>query len=311
VTAVGRPPGALLARLPRPRCSDPVRLAVIADPHVAQGTGTWKCRHRSRELFARAVAGADGADATVLAGDLTGDGRRESFDAVDAELAALDEPSVAVPGNHDVPKLFDDHEGVPAGTFERQYTPGLPSVTDVGPVTLVGVDSATAPDGSLRGTWGGRVGPDTREWLDETLPALEPPVAVVVHHNLAALPENPGGKWTNFPLRDATAVRDLLAEHDIRLAISAHHHVPAVARHGPTNELIVPAVCSFPQAMLRLRIGPDGTTAWLVPLATPPELRAAYFAALSGKPLGVGILRMVEQRLDRLPLVEEPPDRPV
>lgn len=304
-----KPPGALLARLPRPRCPDPVRLAVIADPHVAQGTGTWKCRHRSRTLFARAIASANDADAAVLAGDLTGDGSRASFDTVDAELAALEVPWVAVPGNHDVPKAFDDHEGVPVETFERRYTPGLPFITDVGAMTLVGVDSATATEGALRETWSGRVGPETREWLAETLPTLEPPIAVVVHHNLGALPENPGGKWGNFPLQDATAVRDLLAKHDIPLAISAHHHVPAVARHGPTTELLAPAACSFPQAMLWLDIGPTGTTAWLVPLATPPELRAAHRAARTGKPLGVGVLRAVERRLDALPLVDDPPDR--
>jgi len=72
--AVGDTPGPLLARLDRPRTPRPVRLAVVADPHVAvDERGTWKVAHRSRDLLAEALdrARTAGADLAVLVGDLT------------------------------------------------------------------------------------------------------------------------------------------------------------------------------------------------------------------------------------------------
>lgn len=303
-------PGPLLARLGRPCTAEPVRLAVVADPHVAVGEhGTWKVAHRSRALLERAVDRADaaGADLTVFPGDLTGDGRPATFAAVDEVLADLETPWVAVPGNHDVPKTFDGHDSPSAGAFESQYTPGLPSAREVGPVTVLGVDTASAADGSLRSTWGGRVGERDRAWLADTLPTVETAV-VVLHHNVATLPENPGGKWANFPLEDADAVREVLAGHEVPLVLTAHHHVPAVADHGATAEVLAPAVCSYPQAMLLVDIGPEGTAVWLVPLADATEVCEARRLAATGKPLAVGVAGLVDRRLGALPLTDRGPE---
>lgn len=299
-----RPAYPVLARLDRPRTRTSVRLAVVADPHVADGHGTWKVRHRTRERLRRAVAEANRVDAAILPGDLTGDGTRSEFEAVDRILADLEVPWAAVPGNHDVPKEFDAHAGVSVPTFESRYVPTLPFTVDVGPVTVVGVNTASAPDGSLRDTWGGRVGERDREWLAGVLPDVETPV-VVFHHNVATLPDNPGGKWTNFPLRDADAVRDLLVAADVPLVVSAHHHVPAVVRHGSTAELLAPAVCSFPQAMLVVETGPEGTVVRHVPLAGAAGVRESHRLARTDKPLGTGVLRMVERRLYDWPLVDD------
>lgn len=299
-----RPPYPVLARLDRPRTPTPVRLAVVADPHVAAGHGTWKVRHRTHNRLRRAVAEANRADAAVLPGDLTGDGRRSEFEAVDRILADLEVPWAAVPGNHDVPKEFDAHEGVTVPGFESRYAPTLPFTLDIGPVTVVGVNTASAPDRSLCDTWGGRVGERDREWLAGVLPDVETPV-VVVHHNVATLPDNPGGKWANFPLRDADAVRDLLVAADVPLVVSAHHHVPAAVRHGSTTELLAPAVCSFPQAMLLVETGPGGTVVRHVPLADVAGIRESHRLARTGTPLGTGVLVMVERRLDDWPLVDD------
>lgn len=304
-------PGPLLARLSRPRTERRVRIAVVADPHVAvSGRGGWKVPHRSRTRFETAVADAErlGVDALVLPGDLTEEGRPAEFEAVDEILADLSVPRVAVPGNHDVPKSFDDHDSPDTAAFAGRYAPGgeLPITVDVGPLTLCCVNTASDPaTGDLRGTWGGRVGERNREWLATTLARVDRPV-VVCHHNLAPLPENPGGKWSNFPLQDAPTVRDLLAAHDVSLAVTAHHHVPAVARHGPTRELLAPATCSFPQSWLLLTVSPSGTTVRLVPAAAGPGQAVAYSQAMAGKPLGRGIAEMAADRVARLPLREEP-----
>lgn len=294
--------GPVFARLSRPRSPQRIRLAVIADPHVTDGSGTWKVRHRSRELFARAVQQATAADATILPGDLTGDGRQENFAVVDDLLAGLSGPRLTVPGNHDVPKSFDAHQSSPAETFEARYT-DLPAAIDVGPVTLVGVNTASAPGGALRDTWGGRVGERDRRWLARRLPDIDVPI-VVMHHNVASLPENPGGKWLNFPLQDAAAVREILVDHDVPLVVTGHHHVPRVVEHESTTEVLSPAVCSYPQAMLRTVVGPEGTTIRLVPLATAPELREARRLAATGKPLATGVLELVESELRQIPHVD-------
>jgi len=293
--------GPLLAQLARPRIEHPVRLAVIADPHVAAGTGTWKVAHRSEARFERALEHANSCDMAVFLGDLTGDGRADSFETVDRCLSKLTVPWVAVPGNHDVPKAFDEHQGIPVSAFTDRYTPGLPFTLDVGRVTLVGVDTATDGTETLRDTWGGRVGAATRHWLSDTLPGLEHPI-VLMHHNLGSLPENPGGKWANFPVDDARETREILVANDVALVLSGHHHVPAVVDHWGPKEILAPAVCSYPQAMLDIQIGPTGTSVRLVPLADETEVSEARRHARQGKPLAVGLLETIDSRLHSLPL---------
>jgi 3',5'-cyclic AMP phosphodiesterase CpdA len=300
--------GPVLAALDRPRTAPRVRLAIVADPHVAvDGHGSWKVAHRSPERFRTALADATarGVDAVLLPGDLTSDGRPREFTVVDDLLSALTVPWAAVPGNHDVPKAFDSHEGLSVERFAERLAPGLPFEMSVGPLTVLGVNSASATDGELADSWGGRLSEAQLEWVAERVDDAETPI-VCTHHNLGPLPENPGGKWANFPLQNAAAVRKRLADLDVPLVVTGHHHVPAVQRHGETTELLAPATCSYPQASLLLDVGPEGTTVRLVPLADSEGLREARRHARTGKALGQGVLEMAERRLARLPLTERP-----
>ncbi|WP_415379144.1 metallophosphoesterase family protein [Halosimplex sp. TS25] len=138
-------PGPVFARLDRPRSHSPTTLAVIADPHVAlTARGTWKVYHRTLDRLRTAVAVAnEHADVALVAGDLTRDGHSAEFDAVDDVLGDLDVPWYAVPGNHDVPKAFDDHTTPPVERFAERYDP-LPFAREVGELTLLGVDTATS-----------------------------------------------------------------------------------------------------------------------------------------------------------------------
>ncbi|MFC7076618.1 metallophosphoesterase family protein [Haloarcula halophila] len=295
--------GPVLARLDRPATDERVRIAVIADPHVTERErGTWKCYHRTVERFRAALTAADrrGADAVVLAGDLTADGRPEEFDIVDGVLGETAVDPLVVPGNHDVPKTFDDHDTPAVAAFEDRYG-SLPATETVGPVTLLAVDSASDPGGRLRDTWGGAVGPAQREWLADRAADAAVPI-VLTHHPLTALPEHDGYPWTNFQAGDREAVRSVCRRHGVELVVSAHHHVPALARHSGVTELLSPAVCSFPQATLELVVGPEGTTVRLVPLADRAGVEEAYHLARGGKALGRGICTMTEARLARLPL---------
>ena len=298
------PLGPVLATLSQPRTATSHRICVIADPHVVPNqTGTWKMAHRSEELFSRAIATANRLDPglTVLAGDLTADGTVASFTRVDELLEALSTPVLTIPGNHDVPKSFDDHAGPPT-TFESRYDQ-LPTIREVGELGVFALNTAQAADESLRSTWGGKVGDTSRQWLTSRLTETPCPL-VVAHHNVGVPADSPGGKFQNFQLQDAPVVADILTTAAVPLAISAHHHLPAVLTHGVTTEIISPAVCSYPQAMLTIDIDSHGTTVRLVPLAGGEEVVASRRAAVTGKPLAAGIAEMVDRRIDSLPLYD-------
>jgi hypothetical protein len=279
-----------------------VTVAVLADPHVAvDATGTWKVYHRTRVRLRTAVAAANArADAAVVAGDLTRNGRPAEFDAVDEVLANLDVPWAAIPGNHDVSKAFDEHEMPPVGAFADRYD-DPPFAREVGEVTLLCLDTASA-DGALRDSWGGRVGERQRAWLADRLAAAANPV-VVLHHPVAALPDRPEGpRWRNFNVVDAEDVAACLAAHDAPLVVSAHQSARESASDtgtpsAGTVEVLAPATCSFPQASLHVEVDPHGTTLRLVPLADRAGVAEAHGLARDGKPLGRTVLELVERRL--------------
>ncbi len=296
------------ARFDRPCAPTTTRLAVVADPHVAtDATETWKVFHRTERNLRRAVAAVDDrdVDGLVVAGDLTKDGEPRNFDRYDELVAGVDVPTVTVPGNHDVTKAFDDHEAPPVETFAERYADGdYPVRTRMGAVDVIGLDSAAGRDGALRDTWGGAVSDRQLDALDGMLADAETPL-VVLHHNLYPLPDNPGGEWANFPLDDADALHSVLRDYDVPLAVSGHQHVPEVGVRDGVREVIAPAVCSYPHAVLLVEIGPAGTTVTMVPLATPAEIDESYRLGTGGTPLGRGIAARTDRRLESLRLASD------
>lgn len=84
--------------------------------------------HRTEARLRSALAVAsgtaprtDGVDAVVIAGDLTHDGFQPEFERFDELVADLDRPWTAIPGNHDVPKSYDNHPGIGLNAFRRRY----------------------------------------------------------------------------------------------------------------------------------------------------------------------------------------------
>lgn len=300
------PPGPIVAELDRPRVLEPVTLAVVADPHLAvTGRGTWKVLHRTDTRLRTALGMAANADGIVFAGDLTHDGELPEFDRFEALVDGLDCQWTSLPGNHDVPKSFDDHEGISPADFHRRFigdassADGYPVSLDIGGLRVICLNTAAPMDVDLYNTWGGAVGPAQRSRLRELL-TVGPhvPTLVVAHHNLGGLPEHePVYPWNRFPANDAEALTRVLDEAEIPLAVTGHHHVPDIRDYDGFVELMAPAACSFPQAMLWLRVGPNGTIVRFVPLAAAAGVEEAYWHAATGKPLGQGILEMTADRL--------------
>lgn len=301
--------GPVLARRDRPRARTPVRIGVVADPHVTPShEGTWKVYHRTEQHLETAfdrLATAD-VDHLVLAGDLTKDGSSAQYDRFDELAASFPASQSAIPGNHDVPKRYNDTGGLGPESFADRYgADGFPWVREVGGLTLVGVNSAATQSGALGDTWGGRVSRAQLDRLDRLLPELSQPV-VFVHHNCGALPEHPSdGPWERFSLDNAAALLERCAHHGVSLIVSGHHHVPAVRKFGRVTEVMAPALCSFPNACLLLTVTATGTTIRIVPVADAAGLRESHRAARTGKPLGAGIIDLVETRLAELPCLSE------
>lgn len=298
-----------LAHFAHPRAGTETTLAVLSDPHVStDGTGTWKVFHRTEARLRAAVVDADdrGVDGVAVAGDLTEDGRPQEFERVADLLADLDAPVVAVPGNHDVPKAFKDHDTPPISEFEERFTPGeLPFKTRVGGVDVLGLNSAAAPDGRLDATHDGAISADQLSWLEETLPETDA-AFVVSHHNLAGLDACVGGDGypPHPPVEAADELAAVLADHDA-LHFSGHVHLPAVTQCEGANGLICPALSSFPQAYALAEIGPTGTTVRMVPVADSEGVTEAYELARSGSERSADVCEMVEAQLADLPLVDE------
>jgi len=320
----GRPPrnagSTVMARLAAPTAARPTRLAVLADPHVStRAAGSPKQFERTEGFLDAAVSDINsrGVDAVVSVGDLTKDGAPWDVARVDALLGDLNAPFLAVPGNHDVPKTFDDHRSASRGRFIDRYTPGrLPYGVSVGGVDLLALDSAWTPDGDLRESHDGRITPGQLAWLADRAETADCPV-VFTHHTLpptatqaARSGAAAGVDMSAVPImRNGESVMETLAEAGVPLALTGHIHLPGVATHeapGHTvTELTAPSICTYPQAYLVVDIDSRGTTVRYVPTASPSESLAAYRARLDGTDVDRAQAAVGATRTAGFPLVEQ------
>lgn len=304
--------GVLLSRLRRPVSERPTRLAVLSDVHVAtRSEGTDKMFHRTEDRLCAAVRRIDAADPDMVLfnGDLTKDGEPWNFERFDEVVADLDAPFVATPGNHDVPKNFDDHQTPSVSAFEGNYAEPFPFVSQVGGVDLVVLNSATVPDGSLADEHRGALSRPQLRWLDETLGGLENPV-VAFHHNVTpALPNSVGDDVFSraYSLSNRAEVVELLNEHDVPAVLTGHHHIPDVERVGGVTEVTAPPSCSYPQAHILFDVDREGTTVCLVPHANEGEQREAYDALCSSSNPRRRFAGVASAKIRGAPLLEDAP----
>ena len=301
-SASGRTPNPVLARFDDPVAEHRTHLAVVADTHVGR---------RRDHYFRRAVADINDrdVDAVVHLGDLSGDGAPSEFDRFDEIAETLDPPLHVVPGNHDVPKAFDDHEAMAFDEFRTRYAADFPFVERICGVDLVGVNSAGG-DGTLARTHDGRVSAADVERLDELLADAANPVVAVHHQSPATIDQYLAFRDATAPehdgvppvLRDPDPFLDCLARHDVPLLLSGNLHIPSAADVRGVREVTAPSTQTFPQGYLLVTVGPDGTTVRLASLATHDEHRDVHQQRRKLKPNARVLTDMASVRLAGLPL---------
>lgn len=318
VDYTGKRPGNVLARLEAPATPEQTRVAVVADPHVStREEGGNKLFDETVEHLETAVddiAERD-VDAVLSVGDLTKDGERWNYDAVDDALAALDVPFYAVPGNHDVPKERDEHDTLPVARFADRFAPGgdLPFHVEVGGLDVIGLNSSGSAD-RLTADHGGDLEPATLDWLDDTLAEAEVPL-VFFHHNLppmmAQYERYAEAIEPEMPLVDGmdpdTGERllEILSGHDADLVLTGHLHMPNAARGHGVRELQMPTTCSFPQAYVLLDVDETGTTVRMVPVADNDGIREGYLSRTASSLTAESLTAIAAIRLAQFPLVDE------
>ena len=166
-------------------------------------------------------------DLVVISGDFTTHGRKREFRQARDFIRRLERPVFAVPGNHDMPyynpvaRFALTHQ-----RYRRYIAPDLAPVRHIGPVFLVGVN--TARSAGLYMNWA--LGQMSRSQVDETVARLgEAPTGclrvVVTHHPLI---ETDGQRSMRWGVGSRQAA-DRLSEAGADLLLSGHLHVGATS----------------------------------------------------------------------------------
>jgi 3',5'-cyclic AMP phosphodiesterase CpdA len=163
-------------------------------------------------------------DYVVISGDLTQRAKPAQFAAAKRFVESIPCPTIAVPGNHDVPLYrFWERAFSPFGAWRRHFSPELePHVVDE-EVCIVGVNTAFN-----RTLTGGRITRAQRRRVRELFTAA-PPAAyriAVVHHNLVRPPEL---AEVPAPLAGSVSALGVLDSSGVDMVLSGHVHQSYVA----------------------------------------------------------------------------------
>jgi Icc protein len=293
--------GTTLARFDQPRGSA-TTLAVVADPHLTPAKrGTFKVYHRTKQRLQMAIADAHrlAVDGVVVAGDLTRDGEREEFALAREVLSTAPDPTVAVPGNHDLTGGSPSPRG-----FAQEYAGAQYPVTrDIDSTTVTLLDS-TRPDGRVQSEGG--VSEETLAHLGSD--STTDPRIAVAHHPISPLPGPIDSVLPEpeYRLGEPKRTADALREAGVELLVSGHLHWPYATTYRGLGVVGAPSCASFPPAYLRLHVDSRGTTVSIVPLADEAGLTEAYEFAVSDPSRGEAIRTAVANRyFERFPMIDQ------
>jgi 3',5'-cyclic AMP phosphodiesterase CpdA len=231
--------------------SETITLAHVSDVHltavpgvglrhlnVKRGLGYLNWQRRRRHTHQRPALDlivadmlAHKPDHIAVTGDLINLGLPVEYEAAAAWLEEVGSPAevTVVPGNHDIYTALGGDPGVerwadymrPDAWGAAYAEPGtaFPFVRRVGPVALIGVNSAVETPPFVAA---GEVGAAQLEALDALLAKLEAEQlirVVLIHH-----PPLPGQAPPRRSLRDAAAVSRVLARRGAELVLHGHNH---------------------------------------------------------------------------------------
>jgi 3',5'-cyclic AMP phosphodiesterase CpdA len=209
--------------------ADPIRLALVSDPHVNRNTDGDQPMYRPR--FEKVIAAVNAADVALvlIAGDLTQSGGPAQFDDFAQLIKGFQRPVLLVPGNHDV---GDKHiDGKPSGPdlarlalYERRFGPSF-YARDAAGVHVIGIDSPL---------FGSGLPEEQAMWtmLEHELarPATRPTVVLSHYPLFVKTPTEPGGEYWNVEPVPRARLLALLKQAEIRTVLTGHLHRPIVNR---------------------------------------------------------------------------------
>jgi 3',5'-cyclic AMP phosphodiesterase CpdA len=214
-----------------------------------------RCRVHLRDSLDRIVADmkAHKPDHIAVTGDLINLGLPAEYEAARTWLRALGTPQTVtvVPGNHDIYTRVHGHPGVArwgefmhsddwGAEFDAGSEEGFPFVRRLGPVALIGLNSAVeTPPFIAAGYLGERQIAATKDILERT--GKQGLVRVVLIHH----PPLPGQASPQRALRDAAAFARMLATAGADLVLHGHNHrdslVELPTAHGRIPVLGLPS----------------------------------------------------------------------
>ncbi len=219
---------------------------------------SWRQRRRDEhraEIVSRALDDlrAHPPDHVVITGDLTNLGTRSEIDAATRWLEGIGDAAdlTLIPGNHDAyvwppageregwerwaPWMASDASATSTGRLSAALRDSFPIVRRRGPLAIVGLCSAL-PTSLFEAH--GRVGESQLVTLAERLESLASEGlcrVVLVHH-----PPVAAGQSVRRRLRDAAALRDVLARVGAELVLHGHTHRSGFASvPGPAGAIPV------------------------------------------------------------------------
>lgn len=189
-------------------------------------------------------------DLIVHTGDLTDFGLPEEYANLQAILAPLKAPILAVPGNH------DERQAMRAAFAAEDYLPAhgfLQFAAERGPLRFVGLDTLVPGQG------GGELCAERLAWLDQTLAEKpETPTLVLMHHPpfLTGI-----AHMDRIGLQGRDGFAAVMRRHDqVKAILCGHVHRTIHAQIGGRAAMI----CPSPAHQVALDLRPEGPSAFVL-----------------------------------------------
>lgn len=255
----------------------PFRFAHISDLHLdVRGESTWQHREKSVSLFIdalRQVIRLPKLHFVVFGGDQVhyGPNDRESLVVFQNWIKQLSMPIYILLGNTEVSPVSgvstltrDDYlkawsgRGLRPGRTSWRFDP-VPGVRVIGwDVTVEGKPYGEATPGGLA-------------WLEKELAASKGRKLVILFTHQPLLPTTGRDKdplWSVWMVKNHARVRETLKRyHNLRLAVSGHHHACSVVTSGRTTFVSDPAIVTYPCAFRMYTVNREGVHFKLIGLS--------------------------------------------